>query len=299
MTPEDALLKLADSSITAVAELLEMFCPGQVGPHQVAPVQAGQNPLESMPMPAVATNVAFVGGVTGGNLFAITVEGGRRLAAAMMGSEPEPVEGDVELSELELSAVNEAMNQMMASAASATSAVLGYEVDIAPPEQLLLASVADAKALWEGSAHISSGSLTVCGEPCRLVQLVPQAFIIRMTRALDDLGTTGTDARSTVSSLGAPAPVALSDSLRGVRVRVWAELGRARMPMGDVVGLPAGAVVELDRAAEDPVDVYVNGMRFAHGRLVLVDGSDWAVHIDAVLDTATTPDAVLDAATSP
>ncbi len=137
---------------------------------------------------------------------------------------------------------------------------------------------------------MSSSSLVVCGEPCRLVQLVPQAFIIRMTRALDELGAVSpTDAESVAGGLGARAPVALTDSIRGVSVRVWAELGRARMPMGDVVGLPAGAVVELDRAADDPVDVYVNGMRFAHGRLVLVDGSEWAVHIDAVLDAATTP----------
>ena len=64
----------------------------------------------------------------------MTLDGARKLAAAMMGME-EPEDPDApELSELELSAVSEAMNQMMASAAIATSSVLGTEVEIGTPE---------------------------------------------------------------------------------------------------------------------------------------------------------------------
>ena len=47
--------------------------------------------------------------------------------------------------------------------------------------------------------------------------------------------------------------------------------------------MPAGAVVELNRGADEPIDLYVNGRRFATGRLMVVDGSDWAVRIDTVL----------------
>jgi flagellar motor switch protein FliN len=72
-------------------------------------------------------------------------------------------------------------------------------------------------------------------------------------------------------------------SLEGVRVRVWAELGRARLPTAQAVRMPAGAVVELDRAADEPVDLYVNGRRFATGRLLVVDGGDWAVKIETIL----------------
>jgi flagellar motor switch protein FliN/FliY len=56
------------------------------------------------------------------------------------------------------------------------------------------------------------------------------------------------------------------------------------MPSAQVVGLPAGAVVELDRQADEPIDLYVNGTLFATGRLVVVDDTDWAVRIDHVLD---------------
>jgi flagellar motor switch protein FliN len=77
--------------------------------------------------------------------------------------------------------------------------------------------------------------------------------------------------------------VAGSPSLAGISVRVAAELGRARMASAEIVGLPAGAVVELNRQADEPIDLYVNGRRFATGRLMVVDGSDWAVRIESIL----------------
>ena len=69
-------------------------------------------------------------------------------------------------------------------------------------------------------------------------------------------------------------------------MRVWAELGRTRLPSAQIVGLPTGAVVELDKLADDAIDLYVNGTHFATGRLVVVDGTDWAVRIEHVLDTS-------------
>ena len=75
---------------------------------------------------------------------------------------------------------------------------------------------------------------------------------------------------------------AIGSSLLGSTLKVWAELGRARMPAGAVVGLPAGAVVELDREAEEPVDIYVNGLRYATGRLVVTDDGEWAVRLEAL-----------------
>ena len=62
------------------------------------------------------------------------------------------------------------------------------------------------------------------------------------------------------------------DALRSVLVRVSAELGRARVPVSDVMNLPPGAIVELDRTPSEPIDILVNGRAFARARLVLVDG---------------------------
>jgi flagellar motor switch protein FliN/FliY len=172
------------------------------------------------------------------------------------------------------------MNQMMAAAANATSGVLGTEVEIAPPDTRVLTSLDTALEGHDDAAHVTSGVFTVFGQPCRLIQLVPNAFVMRMTKALDELGA---------EYLGDQAPTAAADSagldesMREIQVRVWAELGRRRMPIGSLVGTPAGAVVELDREADEPVDLFVNGMRFASGRLVVSEGGEWAVEIDSLV----------------
>jgi flagellar motor switch protein FliN/FliY len=284
MTADDALLKLGQSTAEAVSGVLEMFAAGQVTVGGVDIVAADHHPLEGIPVPAVLTNVSYVDGVTGGNLFAMSVAGARKLAAAMMGAEPE--DSSEELSELELSAVAEAMNQMMASSAIATSEVLGTEVEIGVPETKTFDSADAAIDAYERTPHAVRAVLTVCGEPCRLVQLVPNAFVVRMTRALDEMGAEYADGSS--SSAGVAGAAGEREigvpSLTGIPVRVWAELGRAQMPSAQIVGLPSGAVVELDRQADEPIDLYVNGMRFASGRLIVVDGSDWGVRIETIFD---------------
>lgn len=77
-------------------------------------------------------------------------------------------------------------------------------------------------------------------------------------------------------------PQRLDDaSFLDVRVRFWAELGRASMPVGRAVALHEGAVVDLDRKPEEPVDVYVNGAHFGTGRLILADG-EWALQLETI-----------------
>jgi len=116
----------------------------------------------------------------------------------------------------------------------------------------------------------------VLGESCTLVQLVPNAFIVRMTRALADMAAMAAGGPVQVTEGGIPA-----ESLRTVPVRVWAELGRSRMPVGDAVSLPPGAVVDLDAAPDEPVQLYVNGRHLGSGRLILID-EEWAVRIDEI-----------------
>jgi flagellar motor switch protein FliN/FliY len=289
MTAEAALVRLGESTTEAVCGVLEQFAPGQITAGEVAVVGAEKHPLEDIPAPAVATTVSYVDGVTGGNLFVMTLAGARRLATAMMGAEACPAADAAELSELELSAVAEAMNQMMASAAAATTAVLGTDVAIGVPETRTFASPEQAIDAYARTPHALRASVTVGGEPCCFVQLVPNAFVVRMTRALDELGAEFADAPPGAANGDAGAPEGNSPSLAGVSVRVCAELGRATLPSAQIVGLPAGAVVELDRQADDPIDLYVNGRPFATGRLV-VDGSDWAVRIETILDQRSVTD---------
>jgi flagellar motor switch protein FliN/FliY len=97
---------------------------------------------------------------------------------------------------------------------------------------------------------------------------------MRMARAIQELGDGAADANGGPES----NTVGLREALGAISLRVWAELGRTRMPLGQALALPMGAVVDLDRAAEAPVDLYVNGLRFARGQLVVSDG-EWAVSL--------------------
>ncbi len=79
-----------------------------------------------------------------------------------------------------------------------------------------------------------------------------------------------------------PAPDTLARML-GVQVRVWAELGRTTVPLRDALELPPGTVIELDQGAERPIELYVNGLCFAHGSLQVAREGEWAVRVDALV----------------
>jgi flagellar motor switch protein FliN/FliY len=285
MSADAALMKLGQSTADTAAGLLEMFAPGKVQMTGVTVVPGDANPLEGLPAPAVATFVSYREGVTGGNVFILTFDGARKLAAAMMGMDTPEDPDAPELSELELSAVAEAANQIMASAAGSTSTVLGHDVEIGPPETKSFATADDAVGMFPKVPHAIRVAFTLCGEPCRLLQFVPNAFVVRMTKALDELQAVVHDP-AVAGAAGPDGPEAAArPSLAGIPVRVWAELGRAQMPSAELVGMPPGAVVELDRKADESIDLYVNGTRFATGRLIVVDETDWAVRIETVIPT--------------
>ncbi|NLG76581.1 MAG: flagellar motor switch protein FliN [Xanthomonadaceae bacterium] len=70
-----------------------------------------------------------------------------------------------------------------------------------------------------------------------------------------------------------------SDSVRDVNLEVILdvpvtlsmEVGRTRIPIRNLLQLNQGSVVELDRAAGEPLDVFVNGTLVAHGEVVVVN----------------------------
>lgn len=73
------------------------------------------------------------------------------------------------------------------------------------------------------------------------------------------------------------------DLIADVHMNVRIELGRTKMFVEDVLSLGDGAVVELDKLAGDPVDVYVNDRKVARGE-VLVLNDNFCVRISEILD---------------
>lgn len=79
-------------------------------------------------------------------------------------------------------------------------------------------------------------------------------------------------------------PAALS-VLYDLSMPVAIELGRTRMSVQDILALGRGSVVQLDRLAGEPIDVFVGDRRFAEGEVVVV-GEQFGVRITRVLARA-------------
>ena len=299
ITPKQALVRLGASTAEAVAQVLDTYAPGLIERGDVSVLPDATAAFDNLPFGAIATSVSYVDGVTGANVFVMSPAGARALAGAMGVPAPEPAESDdgpdvLELGELELSAVAEAANQMMAAAASAISVVLGQEVEISPPDTRVVDDAASAIDRYGNAPHATSTTFLIGSETCRLIQLVPSAFVVRMARAIDELSMEQGgehDASSAAPAAGAvgggrePAgdgAVGVRDALNGISLRVWAELGRTQIPLSDAVALPLGSVLDLDCAADAPVDLFVNGLRFAQGQLLVTDDGEWAVSLERV-----------------
>ena len=94
---------------------------------------------------------------------------------------------------------------------------------------------------------------------------------------------------SSVPVPGASAPDAVDggptqglELLGDVDLNVTIELGRTQMLLEDVLKLSPGSVVELDKLAGDPVDVYVNHRLIARGE-VLVLNDNFCVRISEIM----------------
>lgn len=61
------------------------------------------------------------------------------------------------------------------------------------------------------------------------------------------------------------------DVVLDVPVKLTVELGACQMPMRDVLQLASGSVVQLDKVADTPVDLFVNQKRIARGEVVVVE----------------------------
>jgi len=83
-------------------------------------------------------------------------------------------------------------------------------------------------------------------------------------------------ARAQFGELAPNAPAGSGQELNlnlilDVMVTLSLEVGRVQIPVRDLLQLAPGAIVELNRLASEPLDVFVNGVRIARGELVVVD----------------------------
>lgn len=73
--------------------------------------------------------------------------------------------------------------------------------------------------------------------------------------------------------------------LKGLNLNVYIELGRTKMQIKDILELERGYVIELDKLASEPVDVYVNNKKIAEGEVVVID-KHFGIRITSLIDSA-------------
>lgn len=75
------------------------------------------------------------------------------------------------------------------------------------------------------------------------------------------------------------------DFLRDLQLNVYIELGRTKMQIKDILELERGYVIELEKLASEPVDVFVNNKKIAEGEVVVID-KHFGIRITNLVDTA-------------
>ncbi|MEK4385135.1 flagellar motor switch phosphatase FliY [Solibacillus sp. FSL W7-1464] len=202
----DALGEVGNISFGSSATALSSLLGQKVDITTPSISMINRNHLEQeFPHPYVAVQVEYTTGLSGMNLLVIKQSDAAIIADLMLGGDginPRP-----ELSEIQLSAVQEAMNQMMGSAATSMSTVFNQKVDISPPTIDLLNISQN-----EGTETIPTDELLVkisfrlrIGEliDSNLMQLLPLKFSKKIVKSL--MGET--DEPLTATTTVEPKPV--------------------------------------------------------------------------------------------
>ena len=286
---------------------------------------------ENFDVPNIILDVEYVEGISGRNIFMMKTSDAAVIANCMMGGDG--IVENEQLSEIEISAVQEAMNQMIGSAATSMATMFNRKVDISPPQatlweskdQVLTSSIDEEEDVVKISFTLEVGEVL----KSNIMQILPIATakkIVSMMMGED------TEKESTVNvptpqptstiappvQMPAPEPVyspqpmatthkaakpqvevqqanfsslipsksAKShdniDLILDVSLEVSVVLGRTKKSIKDILNLGNGSLIELDRLADEPVEVLVNGKVIAEGEVVVID-ENFGVRINNIL----------------
>jgi flagellar motor switch protein FliN/FliY len=73
--------------------------------------------------------------------------------------------------------------------------------------------------------------------------------------------------------------------LKDLQLNIFIELGRTQMQIKEILELERGYVIELDKLASEPVDIYVNNKKIAEGEVVVID-KHFGIRIVNLVDVA-------------
>lgn len=266
--------------------------------------------LEESDYPKVVTSIDFKYGLDGSNMLMIDVPDAIIIADLMMGNDGTDVSDNV-FGELELSAVGEAMNQMIGTASTAMATMFSRKVDIEPPHVEVLEMEADEEMIQVSTdTPVVSISFELKVEGLinsRISQIFSDSTVLEINDImLSDKAVTISDRVAQpeeemkvaetkpviektqreqvkvevqkpdfleLSDVGQTDVPRNLDLIMDVPLEFTVVLGKSRKTIKDILSLGAGSVVELDKMTDEPLEILVNGKLIAKGEVVVINES--------------------------
>ncbi len=309
---QDAIKEIGNISLGASATILSQLIGKRVLiTTPVFSLKAAEEINSCFGAPCVLVEVEYIEGLKGKNMLIIEPRDAVIIGQLMMMEEPNPDSG---ITELHLSAVSEAMNQMMGMAATAMSDVFQRLINISSPKvNYMLINDALAEERIPGA---SGGFVQVAFRievegliDSQLLQIIPVEFARSMASFLLGKYLEAEPAPEPEESpvrmdSGQPLPVEpLADEtfpafitnqtknesaraeslfLDNILLEVSGIIGRVRVPLKKVMELGVGSVCELDAKVGDDVEVLVNGKKLASADIVAV-GNQYGLRIKKII----------------
>jgi len=306
---------------------------------------------EGFETPNIVVDIEYVAGIIGRNILIIKISDGLVISNLMMGGDGN-VTDEHELSEIEISAVSEAMNQMIGSAATSMATMFGRKVDISPPTSKLVedgtVSISDAipedEPIVRVSFRLTIGDIVdsnimqifpiktaknivsiMTGED-KVEEVAPakakpseaivnkeinqrpdpvmqqqqqyqsepqyqqqpqyqtqQQYEQPMQRMQQPVEYHQAAFESLIPQSNVP-PIRNIDLILDVPLDISVVLGRTKKSIQDILNLGTGSLIELDKLAEEPVEILVNGKQIALGEVVVVD-ENFGIRITNILSS--------------
>ena len=261
--------------------------------------------------PCVMLQIRYKEGLDGNNVLILKEKDVKIITDLMMGG-PGNADDAEELTDLHLSAIGEAMNQMMGSAATSLSSMFNRKIDISPP----IANIVETYNEMDDSLPpFLAGQFVMVAFKMQIGDLIDseimQLYPIDFARELlnmfsidptmgGQMNTEDTAATNVQPQQSQPEPQAQPaqdvnvapaafqpfsadvnpltqqeniDLIKDVPLEVTVELGRTSKSIKDILEFAPGTIVELNKIAGEPIDILVNGKNVAKGEVVVIEES--------------------------
>lgn len=297
--------------------------------------------------PNIVLDIEYTSGIVGRNILLIKIDDGAVISNLMMGGDGKIKESH-ELSELEISAVSEAMNQMIGSAATSMATMFGKKIDISPPTAKVLRdsndiisdTISEDESIVMISFKMTIGDIVdsnimqvfpistarnivsimtgqdkveeelpkvnketkvseTYSEPIANKEVITEQAVQSTPNYVQEQQNHTTTQAQQQKTYEQPVevhqatfeplvpqdsvpPIKNIDLILDVPLDISVVLGRTKKSIQDILGLGTGSLIELDKLAEEPVEILVNGKQIALGEVVVVD-ENFGVRITSIV----------------